>query len=92
MKQGDLPYNIINSMGNQFWFYGAVLKVIEKWGIGMLNLICFPAMVSHQCTTLRDGEDEPEYDPRHDKVTAVIDKLEVLQVEAEIHESCELAL
>jgi hypothetical protein len=34
----------------------------------------------------------PEYDPRHDKVTAAVENLEVLQAEGEIDESCELAL
>jgi hypothetical protein len=31
------------------------------------------------CTTIPEGQDEPQYDPRHDKVEEVIDMLEVLE-------------
>ncbi len=98
MKQGDLLYNIINSMGNQFWFYRAVLKGDGIVGYWHVEFDLFPGngkalkLSCHQCTTLQDGEDEPEHDAQHDKVTAAIDNMEVLQVEAEIDESCELAL
>ncbi len=36
-----------------------------------------------QCTTLREGQDEPQYDLKHDKIIEATEWLELLELEPE---------
>lgn len=84
VKQGDPQYNIINDVGNGFRFYGTVARGDSKKGWWHIEYDLFPAdhkclrVSRSQCTTIAAGQDEPPYDPRHEKVQAVIDSLEIL--------------
>ena len=97
VKQGDPQYNTINNVAKAgFWFYGTVVSGDKKRGWWNVSYDLFPdgeksLLVSRrQCTTLRDGEDEPQYNPKHDKINEATERLELLDLEPE--EDFDLAL
>ena len=90
VKQGNPPYNIINSVGNGFRFYGEVLRADAKKGWWHIQYDLFPVDAKSlkisrgACTTIGAGQDEPQYDPRHEKVDDAIARLEMLESEPEM--------
>ena len=97
VKQGDPQYDIINDAARSgFRFYGTVLGAAKKRGYWEVEYDLFPndaktlVITRRQCTTLRPGEDEPEYDSKHEKIDAATERLELLDSEPE--EDYDLAL
>lgn len=96
VKQGDPQYDIINNVGNGFRFYGTVKRGDGKKGCWHIEFDLFPdnaktlKLSRQQCTTLLPGTDEPQYDPRHEKMNKAIDELEILDSESE--DDCDLVL
>ena len=90
VKQGDPQYDVINNAARGgFHFYGTVLSGDKKKGYWHVEYDLFPKdgrsllITRRQCTTLREGEDEPQYDPKHDKISEVTERLELLESEPE---------
>ncbi len=97
VKQGDPQYNIINNAARSgFRFYGTVLVGDKKRGYWHVKYDLFLEdaqtllITCRQCTTLREGEDEPQYDPKHDKIIEATERLELLESEPE--DDCDLVL
>jgi hypothetical protein len=96
VKQGNPPYNIISGVGNGFRFYGEVLRADVKKGWWHIQYDLFQVDAKSlrisrgACCTIAAGQDEPQYDPRHDKVDEAIAMLEIL--ESEPDDDCDLAL
>jgi hypothetical protein len=97
VKQGDPQYDCINNAARAgFRFYGTVLGGDKRRGYWEVEYDLFPTegrtlvITRRQCTTLRDGEDEPIFDPKHDKVNDATERLELLESEPE--DDCDLAL
>ena len=89
LKQGDPAYDIVKSVAKGFRFYGEVQRGDSRKGWYHIQYDLFPAggnslrLPRGSCQTLRRGEDEPQYDPKHDKVEQAIDDLELLAPEAD---------
>jgi len=87
VKQGDPAYDIINNVGNGFRFYGTVQKPDGKKGCWHVAYDLFPEgakslkISRQQLTTLLPESDEPQYDPKHDKVKKALAALEILESE-----------
>ena len=90
VKQGDPQYDVINDAARAgFRFYGTVVLGDKKKGYWHVKYDLFPPtaqtllITRRQCTTLREGEDEPQYDPKHDKIIKATERLELLESEPE---------
>ena len=90
VKQGDPQYDVINNAARAgFRFYGTVLGGDKKKGHWNVQYDLFPeagktlVITRRQCTTLRAGEDEPQFDPKHEKVDDATERLELLDSEPE---------
>ena len=96
VKKGDPQYDVIDSMGNGFRFYGRVIEPDAKKGRWHIEFDLFPTDAKSLrlsrilCTTLRPGEDEPQHNQRNDKIDSAIANMEVLE-ESEI-EDCDILL
>ena len=97
VKQGDPQYDVINDAARAgFRFYGTVVLGDKKKGYWHVKYDLFPPtaqtllITRRQCTTLREGEDEPQYDPKHDKIIEATERLELLESEPE--DDCDLVL
>ena len=97
VKQGDPQYNTISNVARAgFRFYGTVKVGDKKKGYWHVEYDLFPEgakslkISRNQCTTLHAGEDEPQYDPRHEKVSEATARLELL--ESEVEEDFDLVL
>ena len=97
VKQGDPQYDVINDAARAgFRFYGTVVLGDKKKGYWHVKYDLFPVtaqtllITRRQCTTLREGEDEPQYDPKHDKIFDATQRLELLESEPE--DDCDLVL
>ena len=89
MKQGDPAYNIVNNVGKGFRFYGKVSTSDKKKGWYNVEYDLFPTdarslrLPRTSLTTMRQGQEEPQYDKRHDKVEQVLADLELLEPDPE---------
>ena len=97
VKQGDPQYDCINNAARAgFRFYGTVVAGNKRKGYWEVEYDLFPAegrtlvITRRQCSTLRDGDDEPIFDPKYDKVNDATERLELLESEPE--EDFDLAL
>ena len=97
VKQGDPQYDVINDAARAgFRFYGTVVLGDKKKGYWHMKYDLFPVtaqtllITRRQCTTLREGQDEPQYDPKHDKIIDATERLELLESEPE--DDCDLVL
>ena len=95
VKQGDPAYEIINNVGNGFRFYGTVMKADGRKGCWHIEYDLFPdgakslKVTRQQCSTLLPGSEEPQYDPRQDKVNQALAELENIEIEPD---DCDLVL
>ena len=95
VKQGDPAYEIINNVGNGFRFYGTVIKADGRKGCWHIEYDLFPEeakslrVTRQQCSTLLPGSEEPQYDPRQDKVNQALAELENIEIEPD---DCDLVL
>ena len=77
-------------------FYGTVVSGNKKKGYWHVKYDLFPdtakslLITRRQCTTVRDGEDEPQFDPKYEKINDATERLELLESDPE--EDCDLAL
>ena len=89
VKQRDPAYDIIKGMRSGFLFYGNVVSADLKKGWYNINYDLFPEngkslrLTCSSCTTMRPGQDELKYDPRHDKVNETVKNLEMLDPDPE---------
>lgn len=90
VKQGDPQYDCINNAARAgFRFYGTVVAGDKRKGYWEVEYDLFPTegrtlvITRRQCSTLRDGEDEPIFDPKYDKVNDATERLELLESEPE---------
>ena len=87
LKQGDPGYEIVKSVAKGFRFYGEVQRGDNRKGWYHMEYDLLPAegkslrLPRGSCQTLRMGEDEPQYDPKHDKVEQAINDVELLEPE-----------
>jgi hypothetical protein len=85
VKQGDPQYEIISRNGDGFRFYGRIVApdVRKGWWVCEYDLFPIDAKTLRisrtQCTTVRDGEEEPEHHPRNEKIARAIANIEVLE-------------
>ncbi len=96
VKQGDLPYDTIQTVGNIFRFYGVVIKADAKKGWWHVDYNMFPLngkslrISRNICCTIPEGQDEPVHEFRNERVDAAIANLETL--ESDPDEDVELAV
>ena len=89
VKQGDPPYEIVANKGKGFRFYGEVIKSAPKKGWWYVAYDLFPSgektlkLQRSSVTTIPMGQEEPPYDPRHEKVNAAVANMEMLVSEPE---------
>ncbi len=85
VKQGDPQYDIIKRNGDGFRFYGSIVEADSRKGWWVCEYDLFPTEAKrlrisrNQCTTVRDGDDEPQHHPRNDKIAQAIADIEVLE-------------
>ena len=89
LKQGDPAYELVKGQRSGFIFYGNVLNADAKKGWYNIAYDLFPEngkslrLTRNSCRTMRPGQDEPQYDSRHDKVDKVLKDIEILEPDPE---------
>ena len=84
IKKGDPQYDIIDTMGNGFCFYGQVLEPDSQKGRWHVEFDLFPTdakslrLTHNILTTLRPSEDEPRHNKGNEKIDSAVANLEIL--------------
>jgi hypothetical protein len=85
VKQGDLPYDTIQNVGNSCQFYGVVIKADAKKGWWHVDYDMFLLngkslrISQNMCSTIPEGQDESAHKFRNERVDAAIANLEMLE-------------
>jgi len=97
VKQGDPQYDIIKTVGDGFRFYGRVIEPDARKGWWVVEYDLFPMdaksirLTRGLVTTVRPGEDEPQYHPRNEKIAEAIENIEKLGSECD-NDHCDILL
>ena len=97
VKQGDPQYDVIKTLGAGFRLYGRVIEPDARKGWWVVEYDLFPMdaksirVTRGLVTTVRQGEDEPQYHPRNEKIAMAIENIEKLGGECD-NDHCDILL
>ena len=97
VKQGDPQYDVIKTLGDGFRLYGRVIEPDARKGWWVVEYDLFPMdaksirVTRGLVTTVRQGEDEPQYHPRNEKIALAIENIEKLGDECD-NDHCDILL